>query len=144
VIAYFDTSALIPLLVEEPGSAIAEQLWDQADRVVSVRLVYAEGRAALAQAERLGRLTRRQLPRLVDQLDDLYAQLGRVEVDDALVRRAGQLAHDHALRGYDAVHLAGLERTADNQTVLVAGDDDLLVAATALGVATASTSQLRP
>lgn len=144
MIAYFDTSALIPLLVEEPGSPIAGQLWDQADRVASVRLVYAEARAALAQAERLGRLTRRQLPRLVDQLDDLYAQLDRVEVDDALVRRAGQLAQDHALRGYDAVHLAALECIADDETVMVAGDDDLCVAAAALGVATASTARPAP
>ena len=125
MIAYFDTSALIPLLVEEPGSAIAGQLWDQADRVASVQLVYAEARAARAQAERLGRLTRRQLPRLIDQLDDLYVQ-------------------DHALRGHDAVHLAGLERIADDQTVLVVGDDDLRTAAAALGVATASTSHPRP
>lgn len=144
MIAYFDTSALIPLLVEEPRSAIAGQLWDQADRVASVRLVYAEARAALAQAEGLGRITRRQLPRLVDQLDDLYGQLDRIEVDDPLVLRAGQLAQDHALRGYDAVHLAALERIADQQTVMVAGDDDLCAAASALGVATASTSRPRP
>ena len=144
MIAYFDTSAIIPLLVEEPGSAVAGQLWDQADRVASVRLVYAEARAALAQAERLGRLTRRQLPRVIDQLDDLYAQLDRIDVDDALVRRAGQLAQDHALRGYDAVHLAALERIAADETVMVAGDDDLCAAAAALGVATANTSQPRP
>ncbi len=120
MIAYFDTSALIPLLV------------------------YTEARAALAQAERLGRPTRRQLPRLVGQLDDLYGQLDRIEADDALARRAGQLAQDHALPGYDAVHLAALERIADDRTVMVTGDDDLCAAATALGVATASTSRLRP
>lgn len=141
MIAYFDTSALIPLLVEEPGSAVAEQLWDQAEHVASVRLVYAEARAALAQAERLGRLTSRQLQRLVYQLEDLYAQLDRVEVDDALVRQAGRLAQDHALRGYDAVHLAALHRIADDQTVLVSGDHDLCAAAAALGVATANTAR---
>ena len=144
MIAYFDTSALIPLLVEEPGSVVAGQLWDQADRVVSVRLVYAEARAALAQAERLGRITHRQLPRLVEQLDDLYSQLDRVEVDEALVRRVGQLAQDHALRGYDAVHLAALARVADHQTVMVVGDNELCAAASALGVATASTSRPHP
>jgi len=46
VIAYFDTSAVVPLLVDEPGSSTAATLWDRADRVVSVRLVYAEARAA--------------------------------------------------------------------------------------------------
>ena len=141
MIAYFDTSAIIPLLVEESGSAIAGQLWDQADRVASVRLVYAEARAALAQAERLARLTPRQLPRLVDQLDGLYGQLDRIGVDDTLVRRAGQLAQAHALRGYDAVHLAALERIADDHPVMVSGDEDLCAAAAALGVATASTSR---
>ena len=32
-----------------------------------------------------------------------YAEFGIVDVDDALVRRAGDLAHRLRLRGYDAV-----------------------------------------
>jgi uncharacterized protein len=140
VIAYFDTSALIPLLIEEPGSAAAERVWDVADRLVSVRLMYTEARAAVAQAHRLGRLDANQLDTVVQQLDELYAQLDRLEIDESLVRRAGELAQSHALRGYDAVHLAGLERVADEDTVLVSGDEDLCIAAQGLGVATVSTS----
>lgn len=140
MIAYFDTSALLPLLIDEPGSPIAGRLWDEADHVVSVRLVYAEGRASLAQAQRLGRVTHSQLLRLIDQFDDLYAQLDRIDVDDPLVRRAGDLAQDHRLRGYDAVHLAGLERVADEHTVLVSGDHDLCRAAAGLGIAVTDTS----
>jgi prevent-host-death family protein len=49
VIADFDTSALIPLLIEEPGSVRAGRVWDVADHVTSVRLIYTEARAALAQ-----------------------------------------------------------------------------------------------
>ena len=56
MIAYFDTSALLPLLIDEPGSERAGRLWDEADHVVSVRLIYVEARAALAQARRLERL----------------------------------------------------------------------------------------
>jgi hypothetical protein len=37
-----DTSAVVPLLIAEPGSARAASLWDGADRVVSVRLIYPE------------------------------------------------------------------------------------------------------
>lgn len=140
MIAYFDTSALLPLLIDEPGSRIAGRLWDEADHVVSVRLVYAEGRASLAQAQRLGRATHSQLLRLIDQFEDLYGQLDRIDVDDPLVRRAGDLAQDHQLRGYDAVHLAGLERVADEHTVLVSGDHDLCRAAAALGIAVTDTS----
>lgn len=140
MIAYFDTSALIPLLVDEPGSERACRLWDVADNVVAVRLIYAEARAALAQATRLGRLAATDLATTVDALDGLYANLDLLEIDDPLVRRAGELAQHHALRGYDAVHLAAAERIRDDTTVMVAGDRDLCTAARTLGMAVADTS----
>lgn len=43
---------------------------------------------------------------MVVVLDDLYGQLDLIEVDDALLRRAVELAEVHALRGSDAIHLA--------------------------------------
>jgi len=140
VIAYFDTSALIPLLVDERGSERACRLWDVADNVVAVRLIYAEARAALAQATRLGRLSATDLDATIDALDGLYANLDLLEIDERLVRRAGELAQHHALRGYDAVHLAAAERIRDDTTVMVAGDRDLCTAARTLGMAVADTS----
>ena len=140
MIAYFDTSALIPLLVEEPGSERASRLWDVADNVVAVRLIYAEVRAALAQATRVGRLSAAHLATTIDALEGLYANLDLLEVDELLVRRAGELAQHHTLRGYDAVHLAAAELIRDDTTVMVAGDRDLCTAARTLGMAVADTS----
>jgi uncharacterized protein len=140
VIAYFDTSALIPLLVDEPGSERAARLWDVADNVVAVRLIYAEARAALAQAARTGRLSAADLITAIDGLEGLYANLDLLEVDEHLVRRAGELAQHQALRGYDAVHLAAAERVRDDATVVVAGDRGLCTAAGSLGMAVADTS----
>jgi predicted nucleic acid-binding protein len=137
VIAYFDTSAVVPMLIAEAGSARAASLWDGADRVVSVRLTYPETRAALAQAERLGRLTARQLRDAVTEFDSLFEEIDLVEVDDALARRAGELAEVRQLRGYDAVHLAAADRIRDPNVVVIAGDGALLDAATAEGMATA-------
>ncbi len=137
MIAYFDTSAVVPLLIAEPGSARAASLWDSADRVVSVRLVYPEARAALAQAERLGRLTARHLRDAVVEFDSLFAEIDLVEVDDALGRRAGELAEVRRLRGYDAVHLAAAARIRDPDVVVIAGDSTLLGAARAEGMAVA-------
>ena len=137
MIAYFDTSAVMPLLITEPGSDRAASLWDGADRVVSVRLVYPEARAALAQAERLGRLTARQLRDAVTEFDALFEQIDLVEVDDILTRRAGELAEARQLRGYDAVHLAAADRVRDPSVVMVAGDGALLAAAAAEGMAVA-------
>ncbi len=135
--AYFDTSALVPLLVLEPGTEAAGDAWDQAENVMSARLIYAEARAALAQAARGGRITSANHDRAVPGLDELVEQMEFVEVDDALVRVAGDLAQKHALRGYDAVHLASALRVAGRDVVLVAGDGALLTAAGAEGLATA-------
>ena len=138
MIAYFDTSAVVPLLVVEAGSTRAAGLWDAADHVVSARLVYPEGRAALAQAQRLGRLTARQLRAAVTEFGSRYEEFDLVEIDDALARHAGQLAEAHGLRGYDAVHLAAADRVSDPDLVVVARDEALLTAATAEGMTIAA------
>ena len=140
MIAYFDTSALVPLFVEEPASARCARLWDEADRVVAARIVYVEARAALAQARRLGRLSARALGRAVEDLDRSVAQIDHVEIAEQLVRDAGALSQDRALRGYDAVHLAAAVAIAGAQTVLVTGDDDLASAAGEMGLAVALTT----
>jgi uncharacterized protein len=137
VIAYFDTSAVVPLLIAERGSQTAGRLWDAADRVVSVRLVYPEARAALAQAERLDRVSARDLRRAVSALDARFEEMNLVEIDDPLAHLAGEKAEDHGLRGYDAVHLAAALRVHDPDVVLIAGDRALVVAASSEGLAVA-------
>ncbi|MGC2191617.1 MAG: type II toxin-antitoxin system VapC family toxin [Candidatus Dormiibacterota bacterium] len=139
MIAYFDTSAVIPLLVQESGSQRARLLWAEADRVVGVRLVYVEGRAALAMACRGGRISRSSLRTAVAGLGRLYRQMDLVEASQTIVHRAGVLAEAHSLRGYDAVHLAAAEALGVQETVLVAGDGALCEAAVALGLAVART-----
>jgi hypothetical protein len=139
VIAYFDTSAVVPLLVEEEGSTRASLLWDKAERVVAVRLIFAEGRAALAAAGRTGGLTRSALRMATRGLEQLHVQMDIVEVSDTVVRRAGELAEAHSLRGYDAVHLAAAETAGDADLVVVAGDGPLCRAAEVLGLGVART-----
>jgi predicted nucleic acid-binding protein len=109
-------------------------------RPVSPAIVslFAETRAALAQARRTGRATAAQVRAAIDELDDRYAQLELVEIDDVLVRQAGELTDSHGLRGYDAVHLAAARRVLDADLVLVAGDRALLAAAESLGLAVAT------
>ena len=134
---YFDTSAIVPIVIDEPSSTVAARLWDEADRVVSSRLVYAEGRAALAMARRLDRIDERELREAVDDFESLHDQLDVIEVTEGLVREAGGLAEQMNLRGYDAVHLASARLVDDAEMVLAAGDHTLLVAARAIGLSTA-------
>jgi hypothetical protein len=55
-----------------------------------------------------------------------------------LLRRAGDLAETHALRGYDAVHLASAAAIAHDRTVMVTADRHLRTAARDLGLAAAN------
>ena len=52
--------------------------------------------------------------------------------------RAGDLAEDLALKGYDAVHLASAEAALDADGVLASADERLVAAAQVLGIAVAS------
>ena len=138
MIAYFDTSAVVPLIINEPSTERCNRLWNESSRVVSVRLLYPEARAALAKAERMGRITPAQLVSAVDELDSIMAEVDHIEVTAQLATAAGHLAQEHGLRGYDAVHLAAANAVADGDLVLVTGDADLAAAAVALGIPVAS------
>lgn len=135
MIAYFDTSAIIPLLVDdEPGSETALAVWLGAESVATARILFAEAAAALAQAARLGRLDPVAHDRVLAELDSAWDQLDVVEIDDPLVHEAGSLARTHPLRGYDAVHCAAALRLADPSTVALSGDQKLLDAWRAEGL----------
>lgn len=134
MIAYFDTSAIIPLLIDEPNSEPTTTLWTDSTRVVTARLMYAEARAALAQAHRLRRITHSGHRAAKKGLDSLVSQIDHVEVTAALVHQAGQLSEDLSLRGYDAVHLAAAETLADDELVFVTGDHLRRAAAIQLGI----------
>lgn len=138
MIAYFDTSAIAPLLVDEVSTPTVGDIWDRADRLVSVRLSHVEARAALAQAARIGRISSKHLRSSVRDLEDLIDQIDMVDVDQELIREAGDLAEDQGLRAYDAVHLAAALRVDDLDLIVVAGDRALLAAAEALGMSVAA------
>lgn len=139
MIAYFDTSAIVPLVIDEPGTEVARSHWLGADRLVTVRLARVEARAALAQARRGRRITETQHHAAVNELPDLFEQAELIDIDEALVARAGTVAEERALRAYDAVHLAAALTIDDPRLVVVAGDVAILEAAMAEGLATART-----
>jgi predicted nucleic acid-binding protein len=133
LIVYFDTSALIKLLFDESGSELAVELWDRADLPVSSQLVYPGARAALAAAARARRIDRSTHVSAVATLEELYAQLRIVAIDEPLARYAGDLAAEYALRGYDSVHLACALHVQGDDIVLATWDNALNAAARATG-----------
>ncbi|MFT4034435.1 MAG: type II toxin-antitoxin system VapC family toxin [Patulibacter sp.] len=132
--AYFDTSAVVKLLVREPGADEAEAAWREARAHVSSVTLYAEARAAIAAAGRSGRVESAALRFAEAELERLIEMTELVHVDMPLSRTAGELADAHGLRGYDAVHLATALSVADPELTLVTWDGDLATAARACGL----------
>ncbi|MDQ3962652.1 MAG: type II toxin-antitoxin system VapC family toxin [Actinomycetota bacterium] len=131
---YFETSAFFKLIIDEDGSAEAVELWDVAHRAIASRLTYPEARAALAAAVRAGRVTKAELRLVRSRLESRWDQLEIVEVDDEIARASGDLAEAHALRGYDAVHLACAVALADESSILATWDHELREASARLGL----------
>ena len=137
MLAYFDTSAFVPLLIAEPTSSACRRLFDAADDVATAALTYVETSAVLAQAQRLRRIDASALDAAMARLEILWGQLAVVEVDVRLIRDAARCARELGLRGYDAVHCAAAAQFGVADTVAIAGDHDLLRAWRGLGLAIA-------
>ncbi len=139
MIVYADTSALIKLYVAEPGTHEVRAAIQRSIAVCSHAIAYVEMRAAFARALRLGRVTARDMNRLVGQFERDWETLRKIRADTPLLRRAGALADAEGLRAYDAIHLAAAERAAhalgSGQLRFLAFDAHLNRAAAALGLA---------
>jgi len=118
-LVYFDSSALVKLVVGEEGSDTASSLWDGCDSALSSRLAYPEVRAALAAAHRNRDLDDDSYVMATEAWEVFWSAVRPIELSTTVERQAGELAHRRALRGADAVHLA---------SALAIGSRDLVVA----------------
>jgi uncharacterized protein len=134
MIAYFDTSALIKLIIPEDGSDQARLLWDQAGEVVLSRLAWPESTAALAAARRAHRLTEEDHATATRLIHECFDRATKISVIDGLVDHGADLASAYALRAADAIHLATALAVAEADSVFVAWDKRLRQAAVQAGV----------
>lgn len=145
MIVYFDTSAFVPLLVEERTSGSCLRIWGDADAVLSTRLLYVESVSALKRAVEHERASDSLARSAVRRLDELWAQVKVIEIDSALTDVAANVAWRFGLRGFDAVHCAAAATLRDSRDlggstssplVAASGDRRLLAAWRDLGIAT--------
>jgi uncharacterized protein with PIN domain len=136
MIACFDSSALMPLVLDERGTERASWAWRSASRRVVAAVTATELYAALGAASRAGRIAADVLNDAFRAADRLLAACEHRVIDRALAADAALLAVEERLRGYDAIQCAvGLELRAEAATG-VAGDRALLDAWSARGLRT--------
>lgn len=107
MIVVVDTSGLVKLFVDEPGSAEARAMLGSAVMIAASRIAYAEAMAAFGRRHREGALDEAGLESMIARLDRTWSRVGVVDIDE---RAAGRLAIAHGIRGLDAIHLAAALR----------------------------------
>ena len=106
MILYVDTSAPLVKLCVEPERGGVQQLVESAEIAAISLVAYAEARAALARKRRERAVDLKDYRRIIKEFNDDWDNYFIVDVTEPLVRRAGQLAEKHGLRGYDAIQLS--------------------------------------
>jgi predicted nucleic acid-binding protein len=100
-------------------------------------IAYVEARAALARRRRSGHLSARSQRIVLRALDADWLRYLRLEVTEDLIHEAATIAEHHALRAYDAIHLASavlLSRRLGGATMFASWDDALDAAAAREGL----------
>lgn len=106
MILYIDTSALVKLYAKEAGTTEVQRAVANAEQIATSLIAYVETRSALARKYRLDQVDDAALQRHKREFERDWAQLYRLPMDVTTVRRTAELAEQHRLRAYDAVHLA--------------------------------------
>lgn len=106
MILYADSSALVKLYVAEQDSDEVERWVAEADEVWTSIVTFSEVSAGLARRLREGSLTAPHHQRAMSEFCADWPHLNIVPVDQAVTQSGGALALRHALRGFDAIHLA--------------------------------------
>lgn len=133
-LVYFDSSALVKLLVLETGSPLAVALWERADAAVTSRIADVEVKSVLAAAERIGRIDAAPAAAARDRWSEIWPGLAKVEVTAAITEHAADLADRRPLRAGDALHLASALLLREAKPVLAAWDRRLAAAGRAEGL----------
>jgi hypothetical protein len=124
-VVYFDSSALVKLLMDESGSDLAAEVWDGCDAAVSSRLAYPEVLAALAAAERSKLLSPRECDEVESAWELYWGAVRTIELSPAVANIAGGLTRNSRLHGADAVHLASALAMGSEQLIVAVWDQRL-------------------
>jgi uncharacterized protein len=86
---------------------VARSAYAEADGIRTTAIAHVEATAALARMRKGRRLTPTQLNLALEDLENIWRGIFSHAVTETLLARAAESALTHALRAYDAVHLAG-------------------------------------
>ena len=99
--------------MEEEGREVVFEAVEQAARLATSTVAYAEARAAFTRKEMRGDLRVAGRRQAVSDLNGEWRGFVRISVSNLVAYRAGEMAERYALRGFDAIHLASAARLGE-------------------------------
>jgi predicted nucleic acid-binding protein len=105
-VRFWDSSALVPLLVSEAGTKTATDLYAEDASIVVFWTTVVECASAIARADREGWIDPEQVARAIDRLDRLQGSWSEVQPVDLVRETARRLLRTHPLRTADSLQLA--------------------------------------
>ena len=133
---YLDSSSLVKLYVEEPGSDEVHRLLQKADVVITSVIAYAEVRASFARRRRERLMSPADCSSATRQFELDWARFASIPVGEHSALAAGRVADEHGIRALDAVHLSAFEEVladAEGEVHFSCADERLVKAAKKLG-----------
>lgn len=112
---FWDTSALVPLLVAEDATAATQALYRSDPVIVVAWTTVVECASAIARAEYETALTAEQADEAFERLDDLSRTWREVEPASEQRDLARRLLRVHRLRAGDALQLAAASLAAERR-----------------------------
>ncbi len=103
---YWDSSALVPLFVDQPQTRSSEQKLSQDTQVVTAWHSVSECASAFCRLKREGHITESELQGLLSELERHAAHWFIITPGKRLERWTLRLLRVHPLRAMDAIHLA--------------------------------------
>jgi uncharacterized protein len=106
---FLDTSALVKLYVQEPGTdRLLPLVGNRQNRFAVLTISVVEVRSAIRRRERAGDIDNQAATAILESLKShLETRFIRQAINDTVIDAALELLDRHALRAYDAVQLAG-------------------------------------
>lgn len=112
---FWDSSAIVPLLVEEPSTNALLNVYRQDSVMLAWWATEVECASALARLERAGCLTLSAATEALKRLHELRLAWQEVQPIDALRDIAGRLLRVHTMRAADALQLAAALLVCENR-----------------------------
>lgn len=132
MVRFWDTSSLVPLVIEEPASRRVRERYSRGADVYVWWATPVEFASAIARRERDGELTQEETDSAFSRLDTLAKDWLPVEPRDEFLEIARRYLRTHPLRAADALQLAAAFVTSEQRPPtleFVTLDDRLRLAA---------------